>query len=64
MMPIAVSSLIFVLRLIIPMDKAEAMLNGRATSIGLTPRKYPSPMPPKAACEIPPLINTIFLITT
>ncbi|NQE46440.1 hypothetical protein C5S31_10500 [ANME-1 cluster archaeon GoMg2] len=57
-MPIAVSSGIFVRFQTTPMHSADTMLNGITPSIWSTPRKLPRPIPPKAACAIPLLMNT------
>ncbi len=62
--PMAVSSLTLTFLLVNPMSRADIILKGIAASMGLTPRKYPSPIPPKAAWDIPPLMKTMRLTTT
>lgn len=37
----------------------EPTANNAAMAMGLTPRKYPSPNPPKHACVTPPAIATM-----
>ena len=63
MIAIAESSLISVFFDIYSMPKAEIMLKTVAPISGLKPRKYPIPIPPNEVCVIPPLMNTIRLVT-
>ena len=62
--PMAVSSLILTFLLVNPIRRADTILKGIAAKMGFTPRKYPIPIPPKAAWDIPPLMKTIRLTTT
>lgn len=61
--PIAESSLIFWVTDRYSTPRADRILKTAAPSTGLIPVKYPSPIPPNEAWEIPPLKKTILFDT-
>jgi len=46
------------------MTNAEKRAKDIAPQMGFIPKRYPNPIPPNAAWDIPPLMNVILLTTT